>query len=1115
MNRILLLVSFLCGSWISYAQPSTQASNITVTPVATSETSLTLNWTNGNGSNRIVIIYESSGDYTPTNGVAAPASNSAYSSGTDLDPAGGGTNEAYCVFNSQTDGGGTSVTVTGLSDKTRYNIQIFEYNGIGPSTLFRVTAGASNPLAVQSFASDGTFNQPSGVTKVSVAAWGGGGGGGGADSNSGENRAGGGGAGGSYTFNSNVTIAGNQTVTRGNGGAGGDGTDSPQNGATGGTTTFGALVSAVGGAGGLLGNGTDRTGNGAPVTTGTTANGGAGGEAPPGGTSTNATGSGAGGASGGPGGAGGSASGGTAGVALQGGGNGAAGSIASPPTGGNNASQLGGGGSGGWDNLQNDNSGNGSNGGNGFRGQAIVTWTGPPVPTITVLGPTPTSGSPLFQVVFSTPINTGSFIGTDVALTGTATGTLVAGITEVAPNNGTTFNITVTGMTGSGTVIANIAAGVLTDVSGNSNLISNSGTTITYNHDVTGPTVTISVSGSNPTNANPVFQVLFNEPINVSSFIPADVSLSGTAGATTAVIAEIAPNDGTTFTITASGMTGAGTVIADIAAGVIEDLAANTNSVSNAGTSITYDNVAPTVVLNDDHPDAIVRDADNVIISAVFTEANGLSGTPTITIAGLTPAVSNVPMSGGPLTWTYNWNVPSGNNGSHTVTISATDVAGNSNTAATAGTGPISYIIDNTAPTVVLNDDHPDAIVRDADNVTISAVFTEANGIAGTPTITIAGLAPAVSNVPMSGGPLTWTYLWNVPTGNNGAHAVSISATDVAGNTNTAATAGTGPTSYTIDNTPPIISSTAPASSSSLGTTEVSYTLSEAVASGSITWTNTGGTPDGGSPHVQALTGSELNIGAHNSIILTNNPTLVNGAIYSMTFNATDAAGNTATPITNTNITFETGSFSSIIPISSPISISSLMDNSGNSADVLQFTIYDDGQDPISPNVMTLHPNGLSPESITFGLREALLLNNGDFVAGFTSSSGSVVDARYSDKGITNTITLTSNADGVWNAATTISYNATAGNAVFVTLGRMQQIDAHVVVQATDNIVQYNSPGSFVFNVPAGVTKVTVETWGAGGSGGGYNGAQNGGGGGGGGAYSRSLLTVTPGTPYA
>ncbi|MGE0772782.1 MAG: T9SS type A sorting domain-containing protein [Cyclobacteriaceae bacterium] len=1098
--------TFLLCTVSALSQPTTQASNISVLPNASSATSLTFTWNNGNGTNRIVIVR--TGVYSPTDGVAAPASNPAYGAGSDLDPGGGGGSEAYCVFNSQTDGGGNSVTVTGLTDKQVYYVQVFEYTGTGASTLFHITAGARNPIAVQSFATNGTFNQPASVTKVSVAAWGGGGGGGGADSNGSENRAGGGGGGGTYTFNGNVTIAGNQTVTIGAGGAGGSGTNSPTNGSPGGTTTFGALVSAVGGSGGFLGDGTDRTGNGGAATTGTTANGGAGGEAPPGGTTTDATASGAGGASGGPGGNGGNATGSTAGSAVSGGGAGAPGNTSSPPTEGNNATQLGGGGSGGWDNLQNDNGGNGSNGGNGFRGQAIVTWTGPPVPVVSVQGPSPTNGNPVFKVVFSTPINTGSFTGGDVTLSGTATGTLSSAITEIAPNNGTTFTITVSGMTGSGTVIASIGAGVLQDVSGNNNLASNAGTTINYNHDTTGPTVTISVSGPNPTNANPVFQVVFNEPINVSTFTAGDIALTGTAGATTAVIAEIAPNDGTTFTITASGMTGAGTVIADIAAGLIEDLAAtpNTNSASNAGTTITYDNVPPSVVLNDDHPDNIVRDADIVEITAVFTEANGISGTPTISIGSL---VTNAPMSGAGLTWTYSWDVPSGNNGSHAVTISATDAAGNPNSAATAGTGPTSYIIDNIAPTVVLNDDHPDALVRDADNVLITAVFTEANGIAGTPTISIGTL---VTNDPMSGAGLSWTYNWNVPAGNDGPHAVSISATDVAGNPNAPATAGTGQTTYTIDNTPPVISATAPSSGSSVSTTQVSYTLSENAVSGSITWANTGGTTDPGAPHVQALTAPELTSGPHNNIILTNNPTLVNGATYSMIFNATDAAGNQAVTVTNVNITFETATSSSIIPISTPVPISSLKNSSGNSANVLQFTIYDDGQDPISPNVMKLELNGTLPEVISFTLQEPLTLSDGATVTGFSSSTGSIGSAIYT--AATKKITLTSSANGNWNAGTTISYSANTGNAQFVTLGKMQQIDNHSVAIASQTTQVFTTSGSFV--VPAGVTQLIVEAWGAGGGGGAGVGGSfwDGGGGGGGGAYSRSVLTVIPGNAY-
>lgn len=67
---------------------------------------------------------------------------------------------------------------------------------------------------------------------------------------------------------------------------------------------------------------------------------------------------------------------------------------------------------------------------------------------------------------------------------------------------------------------------------------------------------------------------------------------------------------------------------------------------------------------------------------------------------------------------------------------------------------------------------------------------------------------------------------------------------------------------------------------------------------------------------------------------------------------------------------------------------------------------------------------------------------------------------------------------------------------------------------AAQQVVQeFDSPGTHSFTVPAGVTQITVEVWGAGGRGGDTagNGRRNAGGGGGG-AYARSTLVVTPGT---
>src|SRR6188474_2854494 len=102
------------------------------------------------------------------------------------------------------------------------------------------------------------------------------------------------------------------------------------------------------------------------------------------------------------------------------------------------------------------------------------------------------------------------------------------------------------------------------------------------------PAVTINQAAgqSDPAVFSPInFTVIFDQAITGFTF--SDVSLSGTAGATTTVITEIAPNNGTTFNVAVSGMTASGTVIASISANV----ALNSNNVGNTASSSTDNTV--------------------------------------------------------------------------------------------------------------------------------------------------------------------------------------------------------------------------------------------------------------------------------------------------------------------------------------------------------------------------------------------------------------------------------------------------------------------------------------------------------------------------------------------
>jgi hypothetical protein len=84
----------------------------------------------------------------------------------------------------------------------------------------------------------------------------------------------------------------------------------------------------------------------------------------------------------------------------------------------------------------------------------------------------PTIGSTIhFTVVFDEPVS--GFVASDVSLSGTAGANNVV-VTEIAPNNGTTFDVAVSGMSSAGTVIATIPANVANDAAGNGNQASTS-----------------------------------------------------------------------------------------------------------------------------------------------------------------------------------------------------------------------------------------------------------------------------------------------------------------------------------------------------------------------------------------------------------------------------------------------------------------------------------------------------------------------------------------------------------------------------------------------------------------------------------------------------------------
>ncbi|MDQ5846908.1 MAG: Ig-like domain-containing protein [Acidobacteriota bacterium] len=108
-------------------------------------------------------------------------------------------------------------------------------------------------------------------------------------------------------------------------------------------------------------------------------------------------------------------------------------------------------------------------GGASLASGATDSWsmdaTGPTVTINQASGQAdPTSSSPInFTVVFNEAV--ANFVTGDVTFSGA--GATTATVTETAPNNGTTYNVEITGMNTSGTVTASLLAGVASDALGN------------------------------------------------------------------------------------------------------------------------------------------------------------------------------------------------------------------------------------------------------------------------------------------------------------------------------------------------------------------------------------------------------------------------------------------------------------------------------------------------------------------------------------------------------------------------------------------------------------------------------------------------------------------------
>lgn len=112
-------------------EPTTSATDAVFSDVAS--TTLTLSWTSGNGSDRIVLMKSGGAvDSDPVDGTTYTA-NAAFISGTQI-----GTGN-YVVYK----GSGSTVDITNLTQGVAYHVAIYEFNGSGTSENYKTSTPAT------------------------------------------------------------------------------------------------------------------------------------------------------------------------------------------------------------------------------------------------------------------------------------------------------------------------------------------------------------------------------------------------------------------------------------------------------------------------------------------------------------------------------------------------------------------------------------------------------------------------------------------------------------------------------------------------------------------------------------------------------------------------------------------------------------------------------------------------------------------------------------------------------------------------------------------------------------------------------------------------------------
>jgi predicted outer membrane repeat protein len=289
--------------------------------------------------------------------------------------------------------------------------------------------------------------------------------------------------------------------------------------------------------------------------------------------------------------------------------------------------------------------------------------------------------------------------------TGTATGTV-----SVANGTTTTPTVTLSGISGDGTLGISIAAGTASDSAGN---ITSSVTSDAVTVDNTAPTVAVGSPSASTVNTGPVTYTVTYSGADTINLTTDTITLNQTGTATGTV--GVAGGTTTTPTVTLSGISGDGTLGISIAAGTASDSAGNTSPAVTAST-VTVDNTAPTVSLATTASDP--TGASPIPFTVTFSEE--VSGFAVDDLGIVNGSASDFSETTENRVWSVN--ITPDDDGEVTVDVAAgaaLDAAGNSSAAA----APVSLTYDASVTTYDIDASHTEVTEGD-DGVTTTVTYT-------------------------------------------------------------------------------------------------------------------------------------------------------------------------------------------------------------------------------------------------------------------------------------------------------------------------------------------------------------------------------------------------------